>query len=173
VLRTLHAVAVPGIHHFAGRVGWAAGLEGLVDHWGPRSRAAGLDGGIIEGARAAATRLVRTRPGGPPLVTMHGDCVPIHVRLNGRHDVVGLLDLGDACRGDPVWDLAVLTLRSPERLPAVLDGYEADAELRAWADRAVPTYRALRFVAEVGWLAEHGFDPTESIQAARRRAAVL
>lgn len=170
-VRGLHGVAVPGLPAFAGRDGWAAGLGELADHWGARARAAGLDGRVVAAARAAAGRLLRSRPAEPRIVTLHGDCVPIHVRLDDDDRVVGLLDLGDACRGDPAWDLAVLTMRSPERLPAVLDGYGAAPDLRVWAARAWPVYRALRLVAEVGWLADHGFDPTaavkESTSAAR------
>jgi len=165
-VRRLHGVAVVGLAWFGGRDGWAAGLREMTAHWGPRSRAAGLDGRAVDAVRGGVDRLVRSRPGGPRSVTLHGDCVPIHVRVNDDDEVVGLLDLGDACRGDPAWDLAVLTMRSPGRLPAVLDGYRADSELRAWAGEAWPVYRALRLIAEVGWLAEHGFDPAEAVREA-------
>jgi aminoglycoside phosphotransferase (APT) family kinase protein len=166
VVRRLHGLDIGGLAGFAGRGGWAAGLRELTDHWGPPSRAAGLDGWVVEAVRAAADGLERSRPSEPPTVTLHGDCVPIHVRLNDDHEVVGLLDLGDTCRGDPAWDLAVLTMRSPERLPAVLDGYGADPELRAWVELSWPVYRALRLVAEVGWLADHGFDPAAALSEA-------
>jgi Ser/Thr protein kinase RdoA (MazF antagonist) len=167
VVRRLHGVTVAGLAGFARRDGWAAGLRELTDHWGPRTRAAGLDGRVVDAVRAAADGLVRSRPDQPRTVTLHGDCVPIHVRLDDGDQVVGVLDLGDACRGDPAWDLAVLTMRSPERLPAVLDGYRADTDLRAWMAKAWPVYRALRLVAEVGWLADHGFDPAEAIREAK------
>jgi len=169
-LRRLHGVAVPGLAGLGDRDGWAAGLRGMATHWAPRARAAALDEGVVGATRAAVDRLARSRSEVPPVVTLHGDCVPIHVRLSQDDEVVGLLDLGDACRGDPAWDLAVLTMRSPERLPAVLDGYRADPDLRAWAARAWPVYRALRLVAEVGWLAEHGFDPTDAIREATSAA---
>jgi Ser/Thr protein kinase RdoA (MazF antagonist) len=163
-IRRLHGVAVPGLPGFAGRDGWAAGLRELADHWGPRARAAGLGRRAVDAARAASDRLLGSGPTEPAIVTLHGDCVPIHVRLDDNDQVLGLLDLGDACRGDPAWDLAVLTMRSPDRLPAVLDGYGADPGLRAWAARAWPVYRALRLVAEVGWLADHGFDPAAAVK---------
>jgi Ser/Thr protein kinase RdoA (MazF antagonist) len=172
-IRRLHWVAVEGLAGFAGRDGWAAGLSELTAYWAPRTRTAGLDGRVVDAVRAAADRLARLRPGEPRSVTLHGDCVPIHVRVNDDNEVVGLLDLGDACRGDPAWDLAVLTMRSPERLPAVLDGYRADHELRAWAAKAWPVYRALRLVAEVGWLADHDFDPAEGIREATSAARSL
>jgi Ser/Thr protein kinase RdoA (MazF antagonist) len=165
-IRRLHGVAVPGLPAFAGRDGWAAGLHEVADHWGPRALAAGLDRRVVDAGRGAADRLVRSGAVEPRIVTLHGDCVPIHVRLDDDDRVIGLLDLGDACRGDSAWDLAVLTMRSPERLSAVLDGYRADPDLRAWTARAWPVYRALRLVAEVGWLADHGFDPAGAVKEA-------
>jgi aminoglycoside phosphotransferase len=172
-VRRLHGVAVPGLPAFAARDGWAAGLRELADHWGPRAGAAGLDRRVVDAGRDAADRLVRSGRTEPRIVTLHGDCVPIHVRLDRDDRVVGLLDLGDACRGDPAWDLAILTMRSPELLPAVLDGYGADPDLGAWTARAWPVYRALRLVAEVGWLADHGFDPAEGIREATAGARAL
>jgi Ser/Thr protein kinase RdoA (MazF antagonist) len=172
-VRRLHDLAVPDLGAFAGRAGWAAGLGEMVTHWAPRAGAAGLDGNVTDATRAAVDRLVRSRPEAPPAVTLHGDCVPIHVRLSDDDEVVGLLDLGDACRGDPAWDLAVLTMRSPERLPAVLEGYGAEADLHAWAARSWPVYRALRLIAEVGWLAEHDFDPAQGIREATSAARAL
>jgi Ser/Thr protein kinase RdoA (MazF antagonist) len=172
-VRRLHDLALPDLGAFAGRAGWAAGLGEMVIHWAPRARAAGLDGNVAEATRAAVDRLVRLRPEAPPAVTLHGDCVPIHVRLSQDDEVVALLDLGDACRGDPAWDLAVLTMRSPERLPAVLDGYGADPDLRAWTARSWPVYRALRLLAEVGWLAEHDLDPAGAVHEATSAAQAL
>jgi Ser/Thr protein kinase RdoA (MazF antagonist) len=169
-VRRLHGVAVPGLPGVAGRDGWAAGLSELADHWGPRARAAGLDRRVVDATHGAADRLLRSGPAASRTVTLHGDCVPIHVRLDGDDRVIGLLDLGDACRGDPAWDVAVLTMRSPDRLPAVLDGYGADTDLRAWTARAWPVYRALRLVAEVGWLADHGFDPGVAVRDATAAA---
>jgi aminoglycoside phosphotransferase (APT) family kinase protein len=169
-VRRLHEVAVPGLGGFAGRRGWRAGLRQTAAHWTPRGRAAGLDGRVADAVRLGVDRLVRSWPGEPGAVTLHGDCVPIHVRLNDDGVVVGLLDLGDACRGDPAWDLAVLTMRSPGRLPPVLDGYGAGPGLRAWVGEAWPVYRALRLIAEVGWLADHDFDPGGAIREATSAA---
>jgi Ser/Thr protein kinase RdoA (MazF antagonist) len=172
-VRRLHDLALPDLGAFAGRAGWATGLGEMVTHWAPRARAAGLEGNVAYATRAAVDRLVRLRSEAPPAVTLHGDCVPIHVRLSHDDEVVGLLDLGDACRGDPAWDLAVLTMRSPERLTAVLDGYGADPDLRAWAARSSPIYRALRLIAEVGWLAEHDLDPAGAVNEATSAAQAL
>ena len=176
-LRQLHSVWVPGLRGFAGESNWPASLRHMVIHWAPSCRAAGLATEVIDRVRAAVDRLTASQWGervvsAPAPVTLHGDCAPIHFRLNGDN-VVGILDLGDACRGDPTWDIAVLTLRSPDRLPAVLDGYAADARLRAWGDHVLPTYQALRLFTEVGWLADHGYDPSMTAETATAAVAGL
>jgi hypothetical protein len=58
-------------------------------------------------------------------------------------------------------------------LPAVLDGYGADPDVRAWTAHAWPVYRALRLVAEVGWLADHGFDPAAAVDEATSAARAI
>ncbi len=41
------------------------------------------------------------------------------------------------------------------------------------AAQAWPVYRALRLVAEVGWLADHDFDPAEAVREATAAARAL
>jgi aminoglycoside phosphotransferase (APT) family kinase protein len=86
-------------------------------------------------------------------VFTHGDLQVAHVFVAG--DVVtGLLDWSEAGRGDPLFDLACLTLGHPEHLDALLAGYGGGVDvdvLRAWW--------SLRCLRAVRWLAEHGFDP--------------
>jgi Ser/Thr protein kinase RdoA (MazF antagonist) len=172
VLRGLHGVSVAALHEFAGQRGWSAGLAQLIDPLGA-SEPRGRPRRRCRRRRAGSDGMSRRRAGRRTAIgTLHGDCVPIHVRLDDD-EVVGLLDLGDACRGDAVWDLAVLTLRSPERITAVLDGYGADEALRRWFAQAAPVYRSMRLVAEVGWLAEHGYDPSREIGEATAAAALL
>ena len=66
-----------------------------------------------------------------------------------------MLDWSEAGRGDPMYDLASLTLGHPEHLEDVLDGYgtavDRDA-IRGWW--------SLRSLMAVRWLLEHGFDPS-------------
>ena len=59
-----------------------------------------------------------------------------------------------ACRGDALYDLAVLTLGHQENLGDVVAGYGTGVDLdviRAWW--------SLRSLCGVRWLVEHGFDP--------------
>ena len=87
-------------------------------------------------------------------VFTHGDLQPDHVFVDGD-EVVGVLDWSEAGRGDPLLDLAVLTLGHEERLDQVLAGYgeEVDVEvIRAWW--------SLRSLTSIRWLIEHGFDPS-------------
>jgi aminoglycoside phosphotransferase (APT) family kinase protein len=86
-------------------------------------------------------------------VFTHGDLQSTHVFVDGD-EVTGVIDWSDACRGDALRDLAVLTLGYPEHLDAVVDGYGGDVNLdviRAWW--------SLRSLCAGRWLIEHGFDP--------------
>jgi aminoglycoside phosphotransferase (APT) family kinase protein len=173
VLRALHDTAVPGLRELAGQRDWASGMRWMITYFERRCREAGLSADVMTEVRSAVDGLAGECPAGLLGATIHGDCMPIHVHLDGEDRVVGLLDLGEASRGDPAWDLVVLTLRSPARLRAVLDGYGADDRLRARVDRAFPTYRACRLVIEAGWLAEHGFEAAETARAATESASAL
>lgn len=86
-------------------------------------------------------------------VFTHGDLQISHVFVEG--DVVtGVIDWSEASRGDPLFDLAVLTLGHEEHLADVVTGYGADVDLdviRAWW--------SLRSLVAIRWLVEHGFDP--------------
>lgn len=81
--------------------------------------------------------------------------------------IAAVLDLGDACTGDPVWDLAVLTLDHPGRLDEVLAGYAPPLELTRRVAVLTQPYRLLRWLGEASWLHDHGFDPGPSIAPLR------
>jgi aminoglycoside phosphotransferase (APT) family kinase protein len=90
-------------------------------------------------------------------VFLHGDLQVAHVFVDGD-DVTGVLDWSEACQGDALFDLALLTLGHEEHLGDVVAGYGRDVDvgvIRAWW--SVKNLRAIR------WLVEHGFDPSPEI----------
>jgi aminoglycoside phosphotransferase (APT) family kinase protein len=84
----------------------------------------------------------------------HGDLQVSHVFVeDGR--VTGVLDWTEAGQGDPMYDLASLTLGHPEHLHDLAAGYGDGIDLdlvRAWW--------SLRCLTAIRWLVEHGFDPS-------------
>jgi aminoglycoside phosphotransferase (APT) family kinase protein len=97
------------------------------------------------------------RPWTPAFI--HGDLQLTHVFVDDD-EITGVLDWSEAGRGDPMFDLAILTLGHEERLDDVLAGYGADAT----ADVDVAAIRgwwSLRSLTAIRWLMEHGFDPFE------------
>ena len=113
--------------------------------------------------RAAALVVPALRPF--PLVFTHGDCQPAHVFVGGD-EVTGVIDWADACQGDALYDLAVLTVGFEERLDDVLRGY-GDVD----ADRAaIRGWWAFRRLASVRWMVEHGFDASGDVAMLRATA---
>ena len=104
---------------------------------------------VTRNRRIAETAL---RPWTP--VFIHGDLHIEHVFVDGD-EVTGIIDWSEASQGDALFDLATLTLGSPERLGDVVAGYGQDVDLeviRAWW--------SLRSLRAARWLIEHGFDPS-------------
>lgn len=102
-------------------------------------------------ARNRRTAEAALRPWQPAFI--HGDLQPNHV-FTEADEVTGILDWSEAAPGDPLFDLALLTLGHPERLPDVLAGYGRTADpdlIRAW--------RTLRALLTIRWLTNHNFDP--------------
>ncbi|WNV76529.1 phosphotransferase [Geodermatophilus sp. DSM 44513] len=96
-------------------------------------------------------------------VFAHGDLQVAHVFVAGD-EVTGVVDWSEACRGDALFDLAVLTLGHEEHLGDVVAGYGTDVDLdvvRAWW-----SFRCLRAIR---WLVEHEFDPWPEIAVLRSR----
>jgi aminoglycoside phosphotransferase len=86
-------------------------------------------------------------------VFTHGDLQLTHVFVDGD-EVTGVLDWSEAGQGDPLFDLAILTLGHEERLDQTLAGYGKDVDvdvIRAWW--------SLRSLTAIRWLIQHGFDP--------------
>lgn len=87
-------------------------------------------------------------------VFIHGDLQIAHVLLDENDAVTGVLDWSEAAQGDPLSDLATLTLGHPEHLDDPVAGYGSPLDLdviRAWW--------SVRSLLAARWLIEHGFDP--------------
>jgi Ser/Thr protein kinase RdoA (MazF antagonist) len=87
-----------------------------------------------------------------PVVFTHGDLQAAHVLVEDD-DVRGIIDWADACQGDALFDLAILTVGHTEHLDDVLEGYGVEVDrdvVRGWW--------ALRRLASLRWMLEHGFD---------------
>ncbi len=88
-------------------------------------------------------------------VFIHGDLQADHVFVDGDR-VTGAIDWSDACPGDALFDLAVLTLGHAEHLVDVIRGYGAAVDvhlIRGWW--------SMRCLLAVRWLVEHGFGTPE------------
>jgi Phosphotransferase enzyme family len=87
---------------------------------------------------------------------IHGDLQITHVFVDGDK-VTGIIDWSEAAQGDPLFDLATLTLAHEQHLDDVLAGYGVDVDrdhIRGWW--------AWRSLVVVRWLSEHGFGPIEA-----------
>ena len=84
---------------------------------------------------------------------VHGDLQITHIFVNGD-ELTGIIDWSEAGPGDPMFDLASLTLGHEERLADVLTGYGSDVDLDA-----IRAWWSLRSLLASRWLIEHGFDP--------------
>ena len=96
-------------------------------------------------------------------VFTHGDLQVAHVFVDGD-EITGVVDWSEACQGDALFDLAILTLGHEEHLGDVVAGYGTDVDLdliRAWW--------SLRCLQAVRWLVEHGFDPSPEVDLLRSR----
>ena len=108
-----------------------------------------LPAGLVTRNRRVAEAALR--PWTP--VFTHGDLQVDHVFVDGDR-ITGVVDWSEACQGDALYDLAVLTIGHEAHLGDVVAGYGADVDLdviRAWW--------SLRSLCGVRWLVEHGFDP--------------
>jgi aminoglycoside phosphotransferase (APT) family kinase protein len=92
------------------------------------------------------------RPWTPAFI--HGDLQITHVFVDDQDEVTGVIDWSEAQQGDPLFDLAILTLGHEECLPHLLAGYGADVDLDV-----IQGWWSLRSLSAARWLVEHGFDP--------------
>jgi Ser/Thr protein kinase RdoA (MazF antagonist) len=141
--RTLHDAPLPpwpgrSVDDFASRL--VAECEWLIVNEVLPTEVVTRNRGIAEAALRAWT----------PVFT-HGDLQVAHVFVDGD-EVTGVLDWSDACRGDALFDLAVLTLGHEDRLADVLAGYGGDVDLEV-----IRGWWSLRSLVAVRWLTEHDY----------------
>jgi aminoglycoside phosphotransferase (APT) family kinase protein len=105
------------------------------------------------------------RPWAPAFI--HGDLQVDHVFVDGDA-VTAIIDWSEASQGDPLYDLATLTLGHPDHLDDVIAGYGTDVDrdlVRAWW--------SLRCLSNVRWLVGAGYgSPDEFAEVAVLRAQV-
>jgi len=95
------------------------------------------------------------RPWSPAFI--HGDLQIVHVFVGGADEVTGILDWSEAGPGDPLFDLATITLAHGEHLDDVIAGYGADVDrdlIRAWW--------SWRSLVAVRWLVGAGYGAPET-----------
>lgn len=92
-----------------------------------------------------------------PLALLHGDLQSAHILIEPHtQKVVAFLDFADAQPGDPLLDIAILSLWDHGLAERILEGY-ASIENTGQTQQLLSLYRFLRHIAEVPWLLERGF----------------
>jgi aminoglycoside phosphotransferase (APT) family kinase protein len=92
-----------------------------------------------------------------PIVLLHGDLQTAHILVDPQTEkVLAFLDFADAQPGDPLLDLAVVTLWDQELTDFFLEGYSS-IEHTTETKQVLSLYRLLRRLAEIPWLVERGF----------------
>ena len=159
VVRGIHAVPVTEREFGGGFVGraatWTEALLTAIDD-------------TIEPAAAACARAAISAAHLDDVASgwCHGDLQPEHIVLDPRtYRVRAVFDWSDQGRGDPAWDIAVLTLDDERALPAFVGGYGESV-----ADDRLALYRVVRLFSEVRWLADHGLTSAADAALARLRA---
>ncbi len=92
-----------------------------------------------------------------PIVLLHGDLQPVHILIDPQTEhVQAFLDFADAQPGDPLLDIAVLTLWDHRLTERLLEGYGSIVYTEE-TQQLLSFYRLLRQMAEIPWLLERGF----------------
>lgn len=155
VARALHDSDPPdGLRHWLEPGSIAHWIEGmrtwLLDHEiAPRT--------LVDARAGFAHDVLDDRTVSP--VFTHGDYQAAHIYVDNG-EVVSVIDWGDTGVGDPLYDLATLTVGHGEHLDAVIDGYGSDVDRDV-----IRGYWYLRRLGAVRWMTEHGYDPTGDVHA--------
>ncbi len=92
-----------------------------------------------------------------PIAFLHGDLQTAHILVEPQTQrVAAFLDFADAQPGDPLLDIAVLSLWDHHLADAVLEGYTS-IENDERTQELLAHYRLLRLLGEVPWLLNRGF----------------
>jgi aminoglycoside phosphotransferase (APT) family kinase protein len=98
---------------------------------------------------------------------LHGDGQADHYLVTpGSDRIAGILDFGDAVLGDPVWDLAILTLGVPEMVSEVRLGYQPDEATERRTQELLVAYQLIRRLGSASWMREHGQPHEPDLRAA-------
>jgi aminoglycoside phosphotransferase (APT) family kinase protein len=93
-----------------------------------------------------------------PVALLHGDLQDEHILVDPQTDrVQAFLDFADAQPGDPLEDIAVLTLWDTELADLLLEGY-GTIEKTEETQHLLMLYRRLRHLGGIPWLLKRGFD---------------
>jgi aminoglycoside phosphotransferase (APT) family kinase protein len=90
-------------------------------------------------------------------VLLHGDLQTAHILVDPQTEhVLAFLDFADAQAGDPLLDIAVVTLWDHGLTDFLLEGYSGIVGNEE-TQQLLSLYRLLRHLAEIPWLLERGF----------------
>jgi aminoglycoside phosphotransferase (APT) family kinase protein len=106
-------------------------------------------------------------------VLLHGDLQRDHIIVDPEADKVkAFIDFADAQPGDPLLDIAVLTLWNHELLPLLLEGYESIKDNEE-TQSLISHYRVLRNIAEIPWLYSRGYKKLANKNILRVKEAII
>ena len=111
-----------------------------------------LPADVVDRNRRLAERVLR--PWAPAFI--HADLHIEHVFVDGD-EVSGIIDWSEASQGDPLFDVASLTLAHEEHLADFVVGYGTDVDvdlIRAWW--------SFRCLVVVPWLVDNGYSDPEA-----------
>lgn len=169
ILRRLHGLEWPAV---AGSTSWSG--RNWQDHfcwWADHERDQLLtDRSLPATAVHQMHRYLRETfadMDGPELHLLHGDCQADHyVVMPGSPRIAGVLDFGDAVLGDPVWDVATLTLDMPEMLGQVHHGYQPDGAMECRTHDLLSAYQLIRRLGSASWMRQHDQPHEPDLEAA-------
>jgi aminoglycoside phosphotransferase (APT) family kinase protein len=92
-----------------------------------------------------------------PIVLLHGDLQTEHILVDSQTEKgLAFLDFADAQPGDPLLDIAVVTLWDHGLTDLLLEAYSG-IEKNEETKQLLALYRLLRHMTEIPWLLERGF----------------